>query len=86
MEQTNDLGEWIVQRRTISNDVWTFDRNTSDDGSLSLWHHHQELLLMTTVLITGCSTGFGRETAAYFLEQCRIASNRMLPSVGCCLM
>jgi len=24
---------------------------------------------MNTVLITGCSTGFGRETAAYFLEQ-----------------
>jgi NAD(P)-dependent dehydrogenase (short-subunit alcohol dehydrogenase family) len=24
---------------------------------------------MKTVLITGCSTGFGRETAAYFLEQ-----------------
>ena len=24
---------------------------------------------MSTVLITGCSTGFGRETAAYFLEQ-----------------
>ena len=24
---------------------------------------------METVLITGCSTGFGRETAAYFLEQ-----------------
>ena len=24
---------------------------------------------MTTVLITGCSTGFGRETAAYFLKQ-----------------
>ena len=24
---------------------------------------------MDTVLITGCSTGFGRETAAYFLEQ-----------------
>ena len=24
---------------------------------------------MNTVLITGCSTGFGRETAVYFLEQ-----------------
>ncbi len=24
---------------------------------------------MNTVLITGCSTGFGRETAAHFLEQ-----------------
>ncbi len=24
---------------------------------------------MNTVLITGCSTGFGRETSAYFIEQ-----------------
>ena len=38
---------------------------------------------MKTVLITGCSTGFGRETAAYFLEQgWNVVATMRDPSAG----
>src|SRR5262249_17426612 len=69
-EQRDHLGQRVGHDWTLANETWTFDCSKSGCGALSFrFRNLFKGASMKTVLITGCSSGFGLETARYFLAR-----------------
>jgi NAD(P)-dependent dehydrogenase (short-subunit alcohol dehydrogenase family) len=60
---TSDSGSIIW---TLANEFWTVDCRKSGASRLSTRHRKRKEDQMKTVLITGCSSGYGLETACHF--------------------
>src|SRR5690606_10566412 len=70
LEQQDHFRQWIDHGRTPANEVWTSDCRQYGAGCIPWWlAHHTRDHRMKTVLITGCSSGFGLETARHFLAR-----------------
>src|SRR5690606_18210383 len=68
--QQDHFRQWIDHGRTPANEVWTSDCRQYGAGCIPWWlAHHTRDHRMKTVLITGCSSGFGLETARHFLAR-----------------
>lgn len=71
MQQSNDFGQWVVHGRTLTkkNGLYVaISPKMLTYRSLRVNPHTSESN-MKTVLITGCSSGYGLETARHFLAQ-----------------
>src|SRR5690606_11440810 len=70
LEEGDDLRQRVAHVWTMANQMWTLHCRKSEDQGLSLLHRNQPSMKhMKTVLITGCSSGYGLETARRFLGQ-----------------
>ena len=64
LKQRDDFREWVVHAWTLTNGI-----RTPHGGVVRRTMRRDRLSTMKTVLITGCSSGYGLETARHFHAQ-----------------